>query len=208
MAAIVDDIHKAAEWIARALKSSGYMADFSPGSLWEIDRFFDEHSEKGQAKKGSLLASEVGARIFALGAYVGEVVRRHKGGEWAGDDNDPQVEVNVELRLPGGKVSWPMQRVMKRFKNGAEDGIAAWGAALDLDLGKRPEPPRPLLARESWIRRGLGFLILGWGIFQLGWVAFNVFVCSMPAAQGKVAFVPAFVGIAMIYVGQMWLRGR
>ncbi len=142
MATIKEDISKSADWISRALASSGYRADFAPQSLWEIDRFFDEHSQNGVAKPGGLLSQDLGKRIFAIGSYIGEVVRRKIGGEWVGDDNDPQVEIKVELHLPKGMRCWPVQRAMKRFKNGAEDSIAAWGSGAGLQVGPHPEPPK------------------------------------------------------------------
>lgn len=40
MGTIVEDVDAGAKWIATALSSSGYKADFTPSSLWEIDRFF------------------------------------------------------------------------------------------------------------------------------------------------------------------------
>jgi hypothetical protein len=129
-----------AEWISRALNSSGYRADFSPGSLWDIDRFFEEQSLNGAAKPGGLLSQDLGSRIFAIGAYIGEVVRRNVGGEWVGDDKDPHAEITVELHLPDGARCWPIQRAMKRFKNGAEDGIAGWGSGIGLQVGSRPVP--------------------------------------------------------------------
>ena len=144
MGTIKEDIKSSADWIARALNSSDYRADFTPQSLWEIDRFFDEHSRNGAAKPGGLLSSGLGQRVFAVGSYVGEVVRRKLGGEWIAEDSDPEAEINVELRLPDGTRCWPVQRVMKRFKNGPEDGIAAWGARAGLEVGSEPErPPAP-----------------------------------------------------------------
>lgn len=140
MGTITEDIDVAADWIAKALSSSGYAADFSPSSLWEIDRFFDEHSKSGEAIPGGLLSDDLGSRLFSIGAYVGEVIRRSIGGEWHGDDSDPQAEINVEL-VVADSTCWPVQRVMKRFKNGAEDGIAAYGAGLGLDVGRKSEKP-------------------------------------------------------------------
>ena len=49
MRTIKEDIAESAGWISRALQSSGYRADFSPESLWEIARFFDDHSVNGKA---------------------------------------------------------------------------------------------------------------------------------------------------------------
>ena len=89
-----------------------------------------------------MLSQDLGARLFALGAYIGEVVRRHQGGRWVGNDSDPEAEINVELHLPDGTRCWPVQRVMKRFKNGAEDGIAGWGHAAGLPVGPRPSMPK------------------------------------------------------------------
>lgn len=143
MASLIEDIDASATWIARALQSSGYRADFTAPSLWSIDRFFDDQSDRGNARRGGLLANELGSRLFALGAYVGEVVRRNVGGIWHADDQDPHGEINVELALPDGSKIWPVQRVMKRYKNGAEDGIAPYGAALGLQVGQPPEPPQP-----------------------------------------------------------------
>lgn len=141
VASLREDLDRAASWIAEALSSSGYVADFSPSSLWSIDRFFDEQSKRGRPRRGGLLANNLGSRVFALGAYTGEVVRRHAGGDWHCNEDDPRGEINVQLVLPDGGIIWPVQRVMKRLRNGAEDGIAAYGAALGLDVGQPPGPP-------------------------------------------------------------------
>ncbi|WP_455714891.1 hypothetical protein [Anaerosporobacter sp.] len=37
-----EDIFSAAEWVVRALNSSGYKVDYSLESMRELDRFFDE----------------------------------------------------------------------------------------------------------------------------------------------------------------------
>src|SRR5574338_684056 len=151
MASILDDVATAADWIARALSSSGDRADFSPASMWEIDRFFDEHSQNGRARPGGLLAQNLGSRMFALGCYIGEVVRRAGGGAWKGDDSDPAIEINVALVLPNKVTAWPIQRAMKRFKNGPEDGIAAWSEALGVSPG--PQPPAPASAGGGLFRK-------------------------------------------------------
>ena len=136
-ATIVEDAKASAEWIASALSSSGYRADFTLASLSEIDRFFDEHSRDGQPVAGGLLSESTGSRLFALGSYVGEVIRRNAGGEWVGDDSDPKAEINIEFHLPSGVIAWPVQRAMKRLINGSEDGIAPYGeAAMEKATGQ------------------------------------------------------------------------
>jgi hypothetical protein len=150
MGTIVDDVKSSADWISKALEASGYKADFSPSSLWEIDRFFDEHCKNGEALPGGLLSESLGSRIFALGAYIGEVIQRTRGGSWKGNDSDPEVEMNVELVLTDGTVCWPVQRAMKRFKNGPEDGIAAYGLGLGLAVGPRPKPQEKKPRWKFW----------------------------------------------------------
>jgi hypothetical protein len=144
---IVRDVFIAAEWIARALSSSGYRADFSLKSLKEVDRFLEEHAPDGTPKHGGLLSEDFGNRLFSLGAYVGEVVRRKTGGQWEGDDGDPEAEINVAIRFPDGGMIWPVQRVLKRCQIGDEYsvygyGVALTGAETPLSLTKS-EPKRP-----------------------------------------------------------------
>jgi hypothetical protein len=138
MRSVVEDAVKMAEMVATALMSSGYRADFSPESLWEIDRFFDEHARKGKPRRGGLLADQTGLRLFAIGGYTGEVIRRAVGGEWSGADEDSEAEVNIALHLEDGSAIWPVQRAMKRLTNGAEDAIAPYAAALGVDVGPNP----------------------------------------------------------------------
>ena len=52
------------------------------------------------------------------------------GGTWETDDSDPLGEINIAVRLPDGSVVWPVQRAMKRFENGSEDSLYAYGAVL------------------------------------------------------------------------------
>lgn len=125
-----DDINKGSTWISSALNSSGYKADYSIESLKEIDRFFDEHVENGEPKKGGLLSESLNSRMFSLGAYVGETLINNYGGKWSYDENDPTDEFKVQVILSDGAIIWPMQRVMKRLKNGKEDSIYGYGVSL------------------------------------------------------------------------------
>ena len=122
---LLDDLTTAKEWIAKALISSGYQADHTLESLKEIDRFFDE-----QSGPGGLLSEQRGQRIFGLGAYIGDVLIRTYGGHWITDDQDPQGELNVAVRLDDGSMVWPVQRAIKRYQSGPEDGIYIYGVAI------------------------------------------------------------------------------
>ena len=134
---VVTDARDSAEWIAKALYISGYKADFTVDSLKEIDRFFDDNAPNGRPKPDGLLSSDLGARLFALGSYVGEVIRRSSDGEWIGNDNDSEAEINIALHLNNGTILRPVQRIMKRLLNGNENGVYVYGVvALSPNLAR------------------------------------------------------------------------
>lgn len=122
---LAEDIPKAADWLVRAMASSGYPLDSSVASFQELDRFFRE-----QHCPGGLLDGTVGDKLFAIGSYMGQVFCQRLGGCWETDDADPRGEINVAVRFPDGGVVWPVQRAMKRYQNGEEDSLYAYGAAL------------------------------------------------------------------------------
>ncbi len=128
---LLEDIGTASEWISQALNSSGYKADFSVESLKEIDRFFDENSKNGKATPDGLLSKNLGQRMFALGCYVGEVIKRNYGGEWITNDNEPNGEIDIQVKLEDSSIILPVHKVMKRFQNGEEDSIYAYGFVLN-----------------------------------------------------------------------------
>jgi hypothetical protein len=57
------------------------------------------------------------------GSYVGEVLRRAHGGEWA------LIDGQVTL-TNGDERVWPMAKVFKRLKNGSEDNVAVYYKVL------------------------------------------------------------------------------
>jgi hypothetical protein len=121
-----EEIEATLEWIVAALTSSGYRVDLSPASLREVERFFGEQlAAPGEPVADGLLAEGLGARLFGLGVYVGEVIRRAVGGEWGSGG-----EVDLELELADGSTVWPVRRVMARYELGDEESVVAYGAAL------------------------------------------------------------------------------
>lgn len=129
---LMEDLITAKTWIAEALQSSGYTADFSFESLREVDRFFDDvvDDEAHTAKPGSVLEENTGMKLFSLGAYVGSTIIATCGGEWLTDDEDLQGEVNVAIKLPSGSIIWPVQKVMGRVMNGKEDAIFPYASII------------------------------------------------------------------------------
>src|SRR5215470_10947473 len=107
MGTVIEDAASASAWIATALSSSGYIDDFTPASLWQIDRFFDEQAQGGMARPGGLLSQDLGSRLFAVGAYIGEVIRRERGGEWVADDNSPKLRLTLRCACQTARPAGP-----------------------------------------------------------------------------------------------------
>ena len=143
MGTIYEDIDTAAAMIATELTAHGYALDFTLDSLDEVDRFFEENSALDPSGTDSLLAARLGQWMFALGAYAGEVLRRTVGGRWRweGLDDDKAASTDTELVLVDGSIVFPFQRAWKRLMNGAEDGMAAWGAEMVAAVSPPTSPP-------------------------------------------------------------------
>lgn len=122
---LLSDIRKSTKWIIVCLNSSGYKVDMSINSLKEVDRFFIEQMDDitHESKQGGLLSKDRGARLFAIGSFIGEVIIKEYGGEWITDDNDKNGEINIAVKLSNGSTIWPVQRVIKRCLEGPENDI-------------------------------------------------------------------------------------
>jgi hypothetical protein len=153
MGSLIEDAGTTSTWIAAALSQSGYDTDFTPASLWQIDFFFEDHAPGGFAKPGGLLSKNPGPRLFAIGAYIGEVIRRERGGKWVADENDPNGDINIAIQLSDGTIFWPVKRALKRFANGFEEGIAAYGRSMGLRVGPQPERASRRPGWRFWQRR-------------------------------------------------------
>jgi hypothetical protein len=122
------DIKQQSAWVVKAFDEDNIYLDYSIESLIEIDRFFNKNTINGQPTKRGRLSKNLGAILFSIGAYVGDcLVKNVKGSKWITDDSDPEGEINASVQFPDGAVVWPMQRVLKRCKNGSEDSIYVYG---------------------------------------------------------------------------------
>ncbi len=59
---------------------------------------------------------------FLYGAYLGEVARRHHGGDWVIPTDGPYAGV-VTLQTKGGSQTSPSAKLYKRLTNGDEDNL-------------------------------------------------------------------------------------
>jgi hypothetical protein len=70
---------------------------------------------------------------------VGEtIIKNVPDAIWQTEDNDPHGELNVSVKLPGDVVIFPVQRIMKRFQNGAEDAVYIYGHHITKDYIAEP----------------------------------------------------------------------
>jgi hypothetical protein len=140
-------IEEAAEKIWTYLKSRQVIflpgvRDFSPASLWVIERFFEMCSGQGPHKAGSPFDVQDHKPLqFQLGAYIGEVVCRYHGEKCTWGDEVQEDE--IELHLPDGKLPplFPMRFIGEQLNSYKPGSIIEWGTKAGLSVGKRPRPP-------------------------------------------------------------------
>lgn len=135
MGSLKEDIDKQSQWIVKAFGADGIVLDYSLKSFIEIDKFISKHSSNGVPKRGGRLAHNLGAVVFSIAAYVAvTIIRLEPGAELVTDDDDPEGELTFSVRLPGGGVIWPCERVLKRLKNGIEDSVYYYGYVVLKDF--------------------------------------------------------------------------
>jgi hypothetical protein len=139
MGTLLEDIDTQSTWIRNAFSADKLDLNYTINSFIEIDKFFNKHVKDGVVVKGGRLANNQGGIIFSIGSYVGEtIIKTVPGSVWQTDDDGPEGELNVSVKLPDGTIIWPMQRTMKRFQNGSEDSIYVYGHALTKDITNEP----------------------------------------------------------------------
>jgi hypothetical protein len=145
MGTLVQDVLVCARWVSEELQARGYVTDYLPASLWELDRYVDENFRDGmpaRRSRGSFspLIDPTGRLFgFAFGAYLGEVIRLDRGGQWKADDADPNGQVSIELLLPDGTSILPVLRWAQRMVRGPADSVAAYARDLGVNVGAQPQ---------------------------------------------------------------------
>lgn len=154
MAAIKEDIISFSNLIIKGFASDKLNLDFTLTSFKDIDTFYNLHSRDGVPVEAGRLSKNLGQILFALGAYIGQtIIRIIPGTTWETDEKDPEGEINTVLRLPDNSTIWPMQRTIKRFRNGGADSIYVYGYAIIqkyLDIEKLLEAEQVNRNKKSW----------------------------------------------------------
>ena len=137
MGTLKEDIDTQADWIVKAFAEDKLRLDYTIRSFIEIDKFFIKHTVDGKARPGGRLSKNLGGIIFSIGAYVGNtIIKNLPGSGWETDDDAADGEITAVVKLPDNIIICPMQRIMKRFKNGIEDSIYVYGYQITKDFTK------------------------------------------------------------------------
>ena len=132
---LMEEIPKAEAWLKENMERFGQPLDGTHESFAVLDVFFEE-----QCKPGGLLAGKVRYmknQLFAVGAYVGQVLVNELGGTWVTDDKAREGEALIGVQLPDGRMARPVQRAIRWFNR--EPGytfVDVW------DIVSNPPKPR------------------------------------------------------------------
>ena len=114
-----------------AAKNFAIALDWSEASVERVEWLLGElHAIKARTRPPE---STVWSFAKAFGSYVGEVLRRHHGGEWGtvymGVDSFPGIE------QPNGALIWPWGRTHNRLVNGPEDNVWDYYRVIAGEIG-------------------------------------------------------------------------
>jgi hypothetical protein len=154
MPTIKEDILTFSDMIVKGFTTEKLKLDYTLTSFKDIDVFYDRHSKNGERVEGGKFSKNLGQILFALGSYIGEtIIKIVPGTVWETDENDREGEINAILKLPDGTIAWPMQRTIKRFRNGPEDGIYVYGYHIlqaHVDIEKLLEQEQRERQKKPW----------------------------------------------------------
>jgi hypothetical protein len=154
MATIKEDIINFSDMIVKGFSADKLTLDYTLTSFKDIDKFYDLHSKNGERVAGGRFSKNLGQILFALGAYIGQtIITIVPGTVWETNEDDPEGEINTILKLPDGTTVWPMQRTIKRFRNGEEDGIYVYGYHIIksyVDIEKLIEQEQINRTKKPW----------------------------------------------------------
>jgi hypothetical protein len=104
----------ATAFVGRVAARGRLPLDYSVASLRLVDVLVDGLRKGGADREGAR------ATLFAIGAYVGEVLVRRAGGEWVDFDEEQRAYFGqpVGIRMPDGRIWNPVGKVHNRFEAG------------------------------------------------------------------------------------------
>jgi hypothetical protein len=130
----IDLIKKGSADSVDYFKQFGITLDYSVESLKQIDLYFDNHLINFLPKEGEEIDKETQYNLFSVACYLGETLRKNfTGSKWETENIENIATKEIILKLSESNFIWPFERILKRFFNGPEDGIYAYGYFLTKD---------------------------------------------------------------------------
>src|SRR5262249_30870505 len=126
-----------------AVRSAGQhkiILDYSERSLDDVERLLGELREEmhsGFSSSSQTEEQRLDEMSRAWGAYLGEVVRRRFGGEWAIEKYPAGDFLIVTLNVNGAKL-FPAMKIHKRLTEGADENLLSFYRSVRTRLEARP----------------------------------------------------------------------
>lgn len=137
MGTLLEDIKVGSDKVVKLFALEKITLDYSIRSFIEIDKFFNKNCKDGKAVKNGPLSKNLGVILFSFGAYIGEtIIKVVPDSAWVPDEIEPNNEVKVSVKLSNGTIIWPVQRVIKRFRDGSSDSIYPYGYEVTKDFSQ------------------------------------------------------------------------
>lgn len=122
--ALQEEIHQSTIWLIKAFKELNLKLDYSVYSVRFIDNLIDAQFTEGKPNAKGIMSENTGPKLFAISAYLGEVVIRNTtGSHWVVNDEDPQGEINIKVVSSQGTEMYPALRLMKRIHTPGDEGL-------------------------------------------------------------------------------------
>lgn len=124
-----------AQRLVKEFEALDIRLDYSVESLRLIEDYINKNSTGSKFKKNSFFASDTDSKTFALGAYLGEVIRKNSVGvRWNTENSESPIDYIQET--PDGSKAFTINKAFKRIYNGEEDSIHHFAVVMLRDLFK------------------------------------------------------------------------
>jgi hypothetical protein len=120
------DMQRLADDFVRSMRDFDWELDYSEQSIQTLEEMIDRQFADWRPWRRGKVAKKNAPIASLVGAYLGEVMIRHIGGQWGWM---PDFDV-AAVQLPSGTWTSPPAKAQKRFVNGKDDDLVFYYEAL------------------------------------------------------------------------------